>query len=244
MLDATRRYSLEGPKGKGVLSFVPPSQGEWYTYAPSTMERLGSISLTGPEGGGNFSLGFDEFSDRLHLDYRQKVKRFLLSQDVKAYKNETTHKMVDGVSVERYRGGTLSFSGIKCIAVGSFKPRKVVPNVFMESIKINCPIVVDGEVKKIYMIKSVTYRREQKSIDDARHDRKTIMNDYSLEGLFPHGIKSMVESIKVLGNKVSQSYEDVADQSIFDAPQRASTGETMVDFKARMEREGTPVAPF
>ena len=249
-LEQGKRYTIEQPLGHPAISFKIPEAERWRTYARDTKNIREAIRLEKYDSEGvrtSMTLGMVESaSNRIAIQHRKSLKQFLIDGDMEAYFTRYSSKNVDGKQVKRVPGTYFEFNNIKCMAIGNFESRKVAPGVYMDGVMISCPLVVDGKLRDIFMDRSFAVREaSDKAEYQKRKQQATVgSKDYDLDWIFPDGLKQIRDSIRVLGDKVSQSYDDVDDKTIFDIPQRMPTGETLEEYKARLESEGHTWRPL
>lgn len=249
-LEQDKRYTIEQPLGHPAMSFKMPEDERWRTYARDIKNIREAIRLERYDFEGirtSMTLGIVEgTSDRIAIQHRKSLKQFLVDGDMEAYFTRYSSRYVDGKQVKRVPGTYFEFNNIKCMVIGNFESRKVALGVYMDGVMISCPLVVDGKLRDIFMDRSFAVREALDKVEHQKRKQQATVGskDYDLDWIFPDGLKQIRDSIRVLGDKVSQSYDDVEDKTIFDVPQRMSTGETLDEYKERLKSEGETWRPL
>ncbi|WP_020208495.1 hypothetical protein [Gilvimarinus chinensis] len=249
-LEPGKRYTVEQPLGHPAMSFKIPESGRWLTYVKDIEHIDQAITIDKDISEGfvtSMTLGMVEgTSDRIALEHRQSLKQFLIDGDMEAYFTRYSSKFVDGKKVKRVPGTYFEFNDIKCMVIGNFQPRKVAADVYLDGVMITCYLVVDGQLKDLFMRRSFAVNEDLENSEYHKRKQQAVVGskDYDLDLIFPEDLKEIRDSIRIIGNKISQNYDDVEDKTIFDVPQRMSTGETLEEYKARLKSEGKVWRPI
>ncbi len=239
-LEQDKRYTVN--KGDTPrFSFLPPDQRRWYVPAPITLEERGFVGMTtylNNEVRLELMYRLNDVAPRMSLPWRRDVRNFFTQGDIGLYIRKDRAPIEWNGKLLIRDETAININGYQCMASAYMNPKEVRPNLFLDNVKVTCPIVVDGKVKLLIVHKTIL-ATEPVLIDDVNDKTAQLqrVSNSAINRFFSDGIQRSMDSLVIYGEKISQSIEDVDDLSMFDKPTILFNGLTIEENKEKNEKE-------